>query len=94
MPVLIFVHGGNWNTGNKNTYGFLGRNFAKKGVVILIPDYILSPTASYDEMAKEIAAVIQWAKQNCKEYNGDPNKNFYYRAFGRWTPGRAGSNEP
>jgi len=76
MPVLIFVHGGNWNTGNKNTYGFLGRNFAKKGVVILIPDYILSPTASYDEMAKEIAAVIQWAKQNCKEYNGDPNKIF------------------
>lgn len=76
MPVLIFIHGGNWNTGNKNTYGFLGRNFVKKGVVTLIPDYTLSPTASYDEMAKEIAAVIQWAKQNCKQYNGNPNKIF------------------
>lgn len=76
MPVLIFVHGGNWNTGNKDTYGFLGRNFAKKGVVTIIPDYTLSPNASYNEMAKEIAAVIQWTKQNCAQYNGDPNRIF------------------
>lgn len=74
MPVLIFVHGGNWNTGSKNTYGFLGRNFAKKGVLTIIPDYTLSPNASYDEMTKEIAAVIQWAKQNCAQYNGDPDR--------------------
>jgi len=76
MPVLIFVHGGNWNTGNKNTYGFLGRNFAKKGVVTIIPDYTLSPNASYDGMAKEIAAVIQWAKLHSAEYGGDPNRIF------------------
>lgn len=74
MPVLIFVHGGNWNTGNKNIYGFLGRNFAKKGVVTILPDYTLSPNANYDEMTKEIAAVIQWAKQNCAKYNGDANR--------------------
>ena len=74
MPVLIFVHGGNWNSGNKGTYGFLGRNFAKKGVVTVIPDYTLSPDASYDEMAKEIAAVIAWTKANIEQYNGDPNR--------------------
>jgi len=76
MPVLIFVHGGNWNTGSKNTYGFFGRNFAKKGVVTIIPDYTLSPNADYNDMTKEIAAVIKWTKQNCAQYNGDPNKIF------------------
>jgi acetyl esterase/lipase len=28
--VLIFVHGGNWNSGRKGTYDLLGRNFARK----------------------------------------------------------------
>ena len=37
LPVLVFVHGGNWNSGDKNTYGFFGRNFAKKDVITVIP---------------------------------------------------------
>ncbi len=76
MPVLIFVHGGNWNTGNKNLYGFIGRNFAKKGVVTVIPSYTLSPNANYDEMTHQIAAAIEWTKVNIEKYTGDSNKLF------------------
>jgi acetyl esterase/lipase len=36
LPVLIFVHGGYWNR-RKGTYDLLGRNFARKGVVVVIP---------------------------------------------------------
>jgi acetyl esterase/lipase len=36
LPVLIFVHGGYWNSGRKGTYDLLGRNFARKGVVVVI----------------------------------------------------------
>ena len=75
-PVLIFVHGGNWNTGKKSTYNLLGRNFASKGIVTIIPDYTLSPSASYDEMTKEIAAVIKWTHAHSKEYKGDPKQIF------------------
>jgi acetyl esterase/lipase len=60
------LHGGYWNSGRKGTYDLLGRNFARKGVVTVIPDYTLSPTASYDEMTKEIAAVIKWVQANSK----------------------------
>lgn len=74
--VLIFVHGGNWNSGRKGTYDLLGRNFARKGVITVIPDYILSPEANYDAMAKQIAAVIQWTKKNISQYNGNPNQIF------------------
>ena len=76
LPVLIFVHGGNWNSGNKNTYGFFGRNFAKKDVVTIIPGYTLSPTANVDQMTTEIAAVIKWVQKNVKDYNGDPSQIF------------------
>lgn len=76
MPVLIFVHGGNWNTGNKNGYGFFGRNFAKKGVITVIPSYTLSPNANYDEMTREIATAIEWTKNNITNYNGDSQRIF------------------
>jgi arylformamidase len=74
LPVLIFVHGGNWNSGSKNTYGFFGRNFAKKGVVTVIPDYTLSPTANYDDMTAEIAACITWVNAHIADYGGDPQQ--------------------
>ncbi|MBG6062871.1 pimeloyl-ACP methyl ester carboxylesterase [Flavobacterium sp. CG_9.1] len=76
VPVLIFVHGGNWNSGRKGTYDLLGRNFASKGVVTVIPDYTLSPNATYDDMAKQIVSVIQWTKNNISQYNGNPNQIF------------------
>ncbi|OAB81861.1 alpha/beta hydrolase [Cochleicola gelatinilyticus] len=74
LPVLIFVHGGYWNSGNKDTYGFFGRNFAKKGVVTVIPDYTLSPKANYDEMATQIAEVVRWTEANISHYKGDPKQ--------------------
>lgn len=76
MPVLIFVHGGNWNTGNKDQYGFFGRNFAKKGILTVIPDYTLSPNTDYDGMATQIAEAINWATKNAAKYGGDPNQIF------------------
>lgn len=75
-PVLIFVHGGNWNTGDKKLYGFFGRNFAKKGITTVIVGYTLSPKANYDEMAIEISKALEWTKDNIAEYNGDPNSIF------------------
>lgn len=74
LPVLIFVHGGNWNTGNKNMYGFIGRNFAQKDVITVIPSYTLSPDANYDQMATEIAHAILWTKENIDNYGGDSSK--------------------
>lgn len=76
LPILIFVHGGNWNSGNKNTYGFFGRNFAKKGVLTIIPEYTLSPKADVAEMTTEIANAIKWVQQNIENYQGDAQQIF------------------
>ncbi len=70
-PVVLFVHGGNWNTGNKDIYGFLGRNFSKQDIVTVIPNYTLSPKADYDTMAKQIAEALQWTQAHIADYGGD-----------------------
>ncbi|MEC4005708.1 alpha/beta hydrolase [Flavobacterium sp. SUN052] len=75
-PVLVFVHGGNWNSGDKKLYGFFGRNFAKKGITTVIVGYTLSPNATYDEMAKQVAKAVEWTKENISKYNGNPNQIF------------------
>lgn len=71
-PVLLFVHGGNWNSGDKKMYGFFGRNFAKKGITTVIVGYSLSPESNYDAMAKQVAEAVQWTKNNISTYKGDP----------------------
>lgn len=76
LPVLIFVHGGNWNSGNKNTYNLMGKNFARKNIIAVIPDYTLSPAADVDQMTKEIASAVQFIKTNIQDYSGDPQKIF------------------
>ncbi|MEO6346490.1 MAG: alpha/beta hydrolase, partial [Aquaticitalea sp.] len=71
FPVVIFVHGGNWNAGNKDIYGFLGRNFAKNDIVTVIPNYTLSPNADYDTMAKQLAEALRWTQTHIADYGGD-----------------------
>ncbi len=75
-PVLIFVHGGNWDSGKKGWYSFFGKNFARKGITTVVVGYTLSPEADYDEMTSQIASAIQWTKNNISNYNGDPNQIF------------------
>ncbi len=75
-PVIIFIHGGNWNSGQKSTYQFLGKRFAHKGVVTVIIDYPLSPAATYDEMAKASAQSVNWVRQNISSYGGDTSRVF------------------
>tara|TARA_R100000935_G_scaffold22688_1_gene41712 strand:- start:152 stop:982 length:831 start_codon:yes stop_codon:yes gene_type:complete len=75
-PVLLFVHGGNWNSGNKDLYNFFGNNFAKKGITTVIVGYTLSPEADYEMMTSQIAEAIKWTLKNIFKYKGDPDKLF------------------
>ena len=72
--VLIFIHGGNWNSGNKKLYNYLGNRMARKGIVTVIIDYPLSPKAGYNEMAADAALAVKWVRDNITLYGGDPGK--------------------
>ncbi len=73
-PVLIFIHGGSWRSGNKKLYYYLGKRLARKGVVAVVIDYPLSPEAQYNEMAHSAAQAVQWTHENIADYGGDPDR--------------------
>ena len=74
--VLIFIHGGNWNSGNRTLYSFFGSRMARKGIVTVVIDYPLSPAATYKEMALVAASAVKWVKENISSYGGNPDKIF------------------
>lgn len=74
--MLIFIHGGNWNSGRKSLYNFFGNRLARKNIVAVIIDYPKSPSAQYNEMAADAALAVKWVKQNIEQYGGDPQKIF------------------
>ena len=75
-PVVVFIHGGSWNSGSKNIYTFIGRRLAKQGVVAVIISYRLAPNVLVPAMADDCARAVLWTTQHIAEYGGDPNRIF------------------
>jgi len=75
-PVVVFIHGGSWNSGNKNFYSFIGRRLAKQGVVAVVLNYRLAPKVEVPAMADDCARAVVWTTQHIREYGGDPQRLF------------------
>lgn len=76
LDVLIYVHGGSWDSGSKDTYRFMGKNFAKNKVVFVPINYRLAPEVSYQDMALDVAQAIKWVYENIQDFGGDPERIF------------------
>lgn len=75
-PVVVFIHGGNWDSGNKNLYSFIGRRLAKQGVVAVLINYRLAPDAVVPCMADDAARAVLWTTKNIASFGGDPARIF------------------
>jgi acetyl esterase/lipase len=75
-PVIVFFYGGNWNKGDRADYAFVGRALAKRGFVVVIPDYSLYPDVRYPEILADSAAAVAWTVREIKNYGGDASRLF------------------
>ena len=73
-PVLLFVHGGGWNSGDPIHYGFVARALAPEGFIVVNAGYRLHPEAVYPAMLEDAAGAIAWTHQNIAQIGGDPNQ--------------------
>jgi acetyl esterase/lipase len=73
-PVLVFLYGGSWNSGDKSIYPFAGAAFADKGFVTVIPDYRLVPEVRYPAFLQDSARAVRWARDNARRFGGDPER--------------------
>lgn len=75
-PTLVYIHGGYWQMGDKETYGFIGDGLLASGFNFVLVEYTLAPEVRVDDIVSEIYAAIDWVIEKIKEYGGDPRRVF------------------
>lgn len=75
-PVIVFLYGGNWQSGDKGMYAFVGRPLAARGAVVMVPDYRLAPEVAFPTFLQDNAAAVAWAIGHAAAYGGDPSRVF------------------
>lgn len=73
-PVVIFVHGGSWDSLDKELFAPVAMQLLPRDLVVVIPGYTLYPDATYEQMTREIAAAVDWTLDNVADYGGDPGR--------------------
>ena len=73
-PVLVFVHGGGWRSGDAGGYGYFGRAFVPEGFIVVLVGYRLGPDGIYPGMLEDTASAIAWTHANIAKHGGDPDR--------------------
>jgi acetyl esterase/lipase len=73
-PIVLFVHGGGWSSGDKAQFGWLGDQLSQKGLVLALMNYQLSPAVQHPTHAQDVARAVAWLVRNGARYGGDPSR--------------------
>jgi hypothetical protein len=76
-PVFLFVHGGGFIGGDKHVpgtpmYDHIGAWAVRNGWVGVTITYRLAPGHTWPSGAQDVAAAVQWVRDNIASYGGDP----------------------
>ena len=75
-PVVVFFYGGSWKSGKRQWYRWAGQALAKRGLVVVIPDYRQWPQVRLDGFMQDAARAVAWTHAHAGEYGGDPASLF------------------
>ncbi|MFN4135005.1 MAG: alpha/beta hydrolase [Novosphingobium sp.] len=74
LPVLVFIHGGGWSSGDPHDYRFIARTFCAQGYAVVLAGYRLYPAARFPAMLEDGAAALRWVHDNAANAGGDPSR--------------------
>jgi len=100
-PVMVWFHGGGWNTGSGMSYSPDGKDLARKGIVLVSVNYRLGVFGflSHPELTAESPhnasgnygfldqqAALQWVQNNITVFGGNPdNVTIFGESAGSWS---------
>lgn len=74
-PVVVFIHGGAFTSGDKITDGaVLAPMFVDAGCVYVSVNYRLSPAVRFPAHVEDVASAIAWLRSHVRAYGGDPGR--------------------
>jgi acetyl esterase/lipase len=76
LPVVFWIHGGGWQTGDKSDVQIKPRVFAERGFVFVSTNYRLLPHVEMDVLIRDVAQAVGWVHKNIAAHGGDPGRVF------------------
>lgn len=76
LPVVFWIHGGGWQTGDKTDVQIKPRVFARRGFVFVSTNYRLLPHVEMGVLIRDVARSLGWVHKNIAGHSGDPRRIF------------------
>jgi hypothetical protein len=97
-PVMMYVHGGGGDRGDKALSFDLGDKpayfVAKEGFVFVSVNYRLGAAGGFGSAAQDVASAVAWVHNNIAQLGGNPNQIFLSgHSFGAGVVSQVGTNE-
>src|SRR5262249_23387270 len=73
-PVLVYIHGGYWRSGNKEDNCNFVPTFTQRGATVVLVEYDLCPQVTVTDIVRQTRASIAWVYKNIIRYSGNPAK--------------------
>jgi len=74
QPVIVWIHGGGWNKGSKESGVLRLAAFAAQGYLCASAEYRLSGEAKFPAQIEDCKCAIRFLRAHAKKYNLDPDR--------------------
>lgn len=75
MPVMVYIHGGGWNHGDrKGALRSICGYVTKRGYIGVTVDYRLTPEAPFPAQIQDVKLAIRYLRAHAKQYHIDPSR--------------------
>jgi acetyl esterase/lipase len=72
-PVLVFIHGGGWNFGDKRYESSLLAPYWQRGLVVVTINYRLTPASRFPDQFTDCLLALRFVREHIAAYGGDPD---------------------
>ena len=76
LPVVFWIHGGGWVTGDKKDVQIKPQVFTKRGYVFVSTNYRLLPDVEMEDVICDVAKSLAYVHKHIEKYRGDPSRIF------------------
>jgi acetyl esterase/lipase len=74
LPVVFWIHGGGWQSGDKSLVALKPKAFMDAGFVFVSINHRLLPTVDMGALTRDVASALGWVQKNISTHGGDPTR--------------------
>jgi acetyl esterase/lipase len=74
LPAVLMIHGGGWNSGDRDQTASQSRRVAARGYVVINATYRLVPGAIFPAQLQDMQQAVKWMRANATTLGIDPER--------------------